>query len=321
MRQSDAAGLVHCDVKPANLLLRSVGAAPIRTPGRTCMSSVKSGGRCCCWPRCRAGSLRSTRLTDRRALARFWPPCIPRSWPGRSCGDRAARPALVPLADPGMSGVTDGDPVRAAYDVLAPDYAAQFRSTEPDPADRPGHDRPLRGAARRGAGRAGRRLRDWPDVALPDRPGLPGQGDRPVSGHDPDGPAGSPGHPDRRGHDHRAPLRGRVLDGLFYWYSIIHLPDAAVPKVFEEARRVLRPGGQLLVVAFQIGAGERDVAGGLRRRGYDVSMSRYHRSPDDVATALRSACFDERARLVRSPAGGHEREGQAVVVARLETRA
>ncbi len=116
------------------------------------------------------------------------------------------------------------------------------------------------------------------------------------------------------------PFEDGSFDGLFYWYSIIHLPDAAVPKVFEEARRVLRPGGQLLV-AFQIGAGERDVAGGLRRRGYDVSMSRYHRSPDDVATALRSACFDERARLVRSPAGGHEREGQAVVVARLETRA
>lgn len=95
--------------------------------------------------------------------------------------------------------------------------------------------------------------------------------------------------------------------------------DAAVPMALEEARRVLRPGGHLLA-AFQTGAGEWDVSEGLRRRGYDVSLTRYHRSPQEVVTALRSAGFDIRARLVRSPTGDHESEGQAVLVARLETR-
>lgn len=219
-----------------------------------------------------------------------------------------------------MSGETDGDAVSSAYDVLAPGYAAQFRSTEPEqPIDLAMIDHfvgqlgeaPDVLDAGCGTGRMARYLSDRGcQVSGVDlSPGMVRMARR-----------DHPDIPTQVGTITELPFADGSFGGLFFWYSIIHLADAAVPTVFEEARRVLRPGGHLLV-AFQTGAGERDVAEGLRRGGYDVSLTRYHRSPDDVATALRSAGFDIRARLVRSPAGDHEREGQAVLVARLETRA
>ncbi|WP_062350761.1 class I SAM-dependent methyltransferase [Herbidospora yilanensis] len=42
------------------------------------------------------------------------------------------------------------------------------------------------------------------------------------------------------------------LSGLVAWYSIIHIPAAFLPGVLAEFRRVLAPGG-LLLVAFQVG--------------------------------------------------------------------
>jgi SAM-dependent methyltransferase len=43
-----------------------------------------------------------------------------------------------------------------------------------------------------------------------------------------------------------------ALGGIVAWYSIIHMPPEELPVVFAEFRRVLAPGGHLLL-AFQVG--------------------------------------------------------------------
>lgn len=50
--------------------------------------------------------------------------------------------------------------------------------------------------------------------------------------------------------------------GLLAFWSLIHVPDEAVPTVFGHFRRVLRPGGPLLL-GFHVGDGSR-----LKTQGY-----------------------------------------------------
>lgn len=111
------------------------------------------------------------------------------------------------------------------------------------------------------------------------------------------------------------PYPDASFDGYFSWYSTIHSPDADLPHIFGEARRVLRAGGALLV-AFQSGSGTRDVADAYRRHGHDITLERYNRTPTEVAQVLTATGFQEVARLERCPAGAHERDSQAVLVAR-----
>lgn len=110
------------------------------------------------------------------------------------------------------------------------------------------------------------------------------------------------------------PFADTRFDGILYWYSIIHVADADVAAAFREARRVLRPNGVVLV-AFQAGEGVRDVAAGLRKLGYDVTLTRFHRTPDQVSALLAAADFTEAARLVRGPLAG-EKDDQAFILAR-----
>jgi ubiquinone/menaquinone biosynthesis C-methylase UbiE len=96
------------------------------------------------------------------------------------------------------------------------------------------------------------------------------------------------------------PFPDTEFDGVLLWYSVIHIADADLPSVFREVHRVLRPGGSVLI-AFQAGQGSRDVGGGFRALGYDVSLTRFHRAPHDVAGLLATAGLVEQARLVRRP--------------------
>ncbi len=105
------------------------------------------------------------------------------------------------------------------------------------------------------------------------------------------------------------------FDGYFSWYSTIHSPDDQLAHVFGEARRVLRTGGVLLV-AFQTGHGVRDVSGAYRSHGHDITLERYNRTTDDLSSVVAGAGFEEVARLERQAAGVHERDGQAVLIAR-----
>ena len=98
------------------------------------------------------------------------------------------------------------------------------------------------------------------------------------------------------------------------WYSAIHTPPAGQPRIYQEARRVLRPGGHLLV-GFQSGEGVHDAAPSYRRYGHEVTLVRYLCTADEVSGLLTAAGFSEECRLVRRPTGLYP-DDQAFLIAR-----
>jgi SAM-dependent methyltransferase len=87
------------------------------------------------------------------------------------------------------------------------------------------------------------------------------------------------------------------LGGIVAFYSIIHLPDAELPRVFAEFHRVLAPGGQLLL-AFHDGA---ELLRLDESDGHPVPLDYYLRSPELVAGPLGRAGLPVTARLTREP--------------------
>lgn len=99
--------------------------------------------------------------------------------------------------------------------------------------------------------------------------------------------------------------------GLLAFWSLIHVPDEAVPGVFGHFRRVLRPGAPLLV-GFHVGDVSR-----LKTEGYGGHpMKVYvHRRPvQRIADWLRDAGFTIEAQLLCDP---DENVPQALLFARL----
>lgn len=88
------------------------------------------------------------------------------------------------------------------------------------------------------------------------------------------------------------------LAGLLAFWSVIHIPDRAVPGVFAEFRRVVRPGGALLV-GFHVGDGVRHTSEGYA--GRPINVDSYRRRPAQVAQWLRNAGFTIGAELVVRP--------------------
>lgn len=84
---------------------------------------------------------------------------------------------------------------------------------------------------------------------------------------------------------------------LAFW-SVIHVPDHAMPGVFEQFRRVLRPGGPLLV-GFHVGDETRHTSEGYT--GRPINVDSYHRQPGKIADWLRAAGFTIEAELVIRP--------------------
>ena len=105
--------------------------------------------------------------------------------------------------------------------------------------------------------------------------------------------------------------------GVLAWYSIIHTPPDGLPAVVAELRRVLAPGGHLLL-GFQAGADEHRSM--THAYGHDVECDAWLHSPDTVAALLESAGFVVDARLVREPVG-RERRSQASLLASVPERA
>jgi SAM-dependent methyltransferase len=93
-------------------------------------------------------------------------------------------------------------------------------------------------------------------------------------------------------------LADASVAGLLAWWSLIHVPDDAVPKVFGHFRRALRPGGALLL-GFHVGDGSR-----LKTQGYGghpMKVYVYRRQPGQVTAWLRDAGFTVEALLLLDP--------------------
>ncbi|MGW0506645.1 class I SAM-dependent DNA methyltransferase [Micromonospora sp. NPDC003241] len=96
----------------------------------------------------------------------------------------------------------------------------------------------------------------------------------------------------------RLDLPDGALAGLLAWFSLIHVPDDEVPGVLAEFRRVLRPGGMVLL-GFQTGDGSR-----LKTEGYGghpMNVYVHYRPPGRVAAWLAAAGFAVEAELVHHP--------------------
>lgn len=216
------------------------------------------------------------------------------------------------MVDRSTSDVIAG--VRAAYDVVAADYAAYFPDTTAEqPADLAmvdalaaavGSELPLLDAGC-GTGRVARYLRargcqvEGVDLS----PGMVAQARMAT--------------PDGRftvGSLTALPYRHECFGGVMLWYSTIHTPPALQERIYREVRRVLRPGGHVLV-GFQEGSGTRDVGPAYSQFGHDIVLERHLFTADDVAGWLRDVGIEETARHVRA-ARGDERDRQAAVLGR-----
>jgi ubiquinone/menaquinone biosynthesis C-methylase UbiE len=94
------------------------------------------------------------------------------------------------------------------------------------------------------------------------------------------------------------PLDDASTAALLVSWSLIHIPDDAIPTVLGHFRRVLRPSG-LLMLGFHVGNESR-----LKTQGYGghpMKVYVHRRQPDHVATWLRNAGFTINAQMLFDP--------------------
>jgi ubiquinone/menaquinone biosynthesis C-methylase UbiE len=90
------------------------------------------------------------------------------------------------------------------------------------------------------------------------------------------------------------PLADDSVDGVLLWYSIIHVPDEELPAAFGHVRRVLRPGGTVLL-GFHSGDTVNHKTTGYG--GHPMSVYVHRRTPERVADLLTRAGLQVSARL------------------------
>jgi SAM-dependent methyltransferase len=106
------------------------------------------------------------------------------------------------------------------------------------------------------------------------------------------------------------PLADASVSGLFAWWSLIHVPDEAVPTVLAHFHRALRPGGPVMI-GFHVG----DVTT-LKTQGYGgrpMNVRIHRRRPAQVSAFLRHAGFAIESEVVFNP---DDRVPGAIVFAR-----
>ncbi|MFF9479352.1 class I SAM-dependent methyltransferase [Streptomyces sp. NPDC014733] len=88
-----------------------------------------------------------------------------------------------------------------------------------------------------------------------------------------------------------------TLRAVVSWYSVIHTPPEELPAYFAEFRRVIAPGGHLLLGFFE--------AEGGPLTPFDHKVTTAYRWPiDDLAELAGKAGFTEVGRMLREPAEG-----------------
>lgn len=103
-----------------------------------------------------------------------------------------------------------------------------------------------------------------------------------------------------------------ALDGVVCWYSIIYTPPKRLDDTFAEVRRVLAPGGHLLL-AFQVGDG--DPAHRTDAQGTGLALTVYRHALGDVTCRLEATGFMVHATVERAAALDHESTPQGFVIA------
>ncbi|MFC1437138.1 class I SAM-dependent methyltransferase [Streptacidiphilus sp. N1-10] len=94
-------------------------------------------------------------------------------------------------------------------------------------------------------------------------------------------------------------LADASMAGLVAWYSLIHIPDDEISSVLTHFRRVLRPGGPMLL-GFHVGDESQ-----LKTQGYGGHPMKVHvhrRRPDRVAAWLNDAGFTVEAQTTLTSA-------------------
>ncbi|MGP3690249.1 class I SAM-dependent methyltransferase [Streptomyces sp. IBSNAI002] len=105
-------------------------------------------------------------------------------------------------------------------------------------------------------------------------------------------------------------LADGTLGGIVCWYSVIHAPPRDMPSYLAEFRRVLAPGGTLLLAFFESEGGP--VA------AFDHKVTTAYRWPVDAVAGLAGeAGFAEVGRMLREPLEGERyRRGHLLMRAR-----
>ncbi|MGW1836066.1 class I SAM-dependent DNA methyltransferase [Streptomyces sp. NPDC002067] len=92
-------------------------------------------------------------------------------------------------------------------------------------------------------------------------------------------------------------LADGTLRALVSWYSVIHTPPRELPRYFAEFRRLLAPGGHLLLGFFESGGGP--------VTPFDHKVTTAYRWPiDGLAELADDAGFTEVGRMLREPGEG-----------------
>jgi SAM-dependent methyltransferase len=110
----------------------------------------------------------------------------------------------------------------------------------------------------------------------------------------------------------RLPLEDGSRAGVVCWYSIIYTPPADLGAAFDELRRVLRPGGVVLL-AFRAGDGQ--TWHRTDAHGTGLPLTSYRHALDDVAGRLLASGLRVQATAQRQPELAHESTPQGFVVA------
>ncbi|HTJ36017.1 MAG TPA: class I SAM-dependent methyltransferase [Dactylosporangium sp.] len=105
-------------------------------------------------------------------------------------------------------------------------------------------------------------------------------------------------------------LAGAPLGGLLSWWSLVNVPDDAVPGILAGFGRALRPGAPLLL-GFHAGEGARPKTEGYG--GHPMQIHVYRRRPERVAGWLRGAGLAVEAQWLLDP---DEQRPSAVLFAR-----
>lgn len=107
------------------------------------------------------------------------------------------------------------------------------------------------------------------------------------------------------------PVPDQAWDGITAFYAICHVDPGALPAVFTEMRRALRPGGPLLL-AFHVGDEVRHVDDMLDTR---VDLDFHFHPMATVATALEQSGLTVESTLQRRPHEPHESTQRGYVLA------